>query len=105
MNRTFALAVIVLVTSVSLGVAAASQAPASPYPVADAIAKKVIQKYQTITCQQLLAEKAQTPNPQQVQTEQKAIQMLRQDPGMRKAFLDQVAAPIVNKMFECGMIP
>ena len=31
--------------------------------------------------------------------------MLRQDPAMRKAFLDIVAAPIANKMFECGMIP
>jgi len=24
---------------------------------------------------------------------------------MRQAFFNQVAAPIVNKMFECGMIP
>ncbi len=105
MNRSCAVAV--LASSLSLGALAAAQAPptASQFPVADAIAKKVIQKYQTISCQQLLAEKAQTPNPQQVQAEQKAIQMLRQDPAMRKQFLDQVAAPIVNKMFECGMIP
>jgi len=31
--------------------------------------------------------------------------MLRNDPQMRQAFVDKVAAPIVNKMFECGLIP
>ena len=31
--------------------------------------------------------------------------MLKSDPQMRTAFLNKVAAPIVNKMFECGMIP
>ena len=29
----------------------------------------------------------------------------REDPQMRQAFFNQIAAPIVNKMFECGMIP
>jgi hypothetical protein len=31
--------------------------------------------------------------------------MLRTDPQMRTAFINQVAAPIANKMFECGMVP
>jgi hypothetical protein len=31
--------------------------------------------------------------------------MLRNDPAMRTAFFNKVSAPIVNKMFECGMIP
>jgi hypothetical protein len=31
--------------------------------------------------------------------------MLRSDPARRAAFIDKVAAPIANKMFECGMIP
>ena len=31
--------------------------------------------------------------------------LLRNDPQMRTAFLNQVAAPIANKLFECGMIP
>ena len=30
---------------------------------------------------------------------------LRNDPQMRQAFINQVAGPIVNKMFECGMAP
>jgi hypothetical protein len=31
--------------------------------------------------------------------------MLRNDPQTRAAFLNKVAAPIANKMFECGTIP
>jgi hypothetical protein len=37
--------------------------------------------------------------------EQKALEMLKADPQMRSAFLNKVASPIANKMFECGMIP
>ena len=33
------------------------------------------------------------------------IGLLKNDPQMRTAFINQVAAPIANKMFECGMIP
>ena len=86
------------------GVVAAQQPPPQ-YPVMEGVAQKVIQKYQTASCKQLWAEKQQPPSPEQAQTQEKAVQMLRQDPAMRKAFIDRVAAPIVNKMFECGMIP
>ena len=79
--------------------------PAQQYPVMEGIAKKVIQKYQASSCQQLWAEKGQAPTAEQLQKQEKATQMLRQDGAMRKAFLDIVAAPIANKMFECGMIP
>ena len=61
----------------------------------------MIQYYQTASCQQLWAAKAQPPSAQ----EATATQTLRNDPAMRKAFIERVAAPIVNKMFECGMIP
>ena len=73
------------------------------HPVLDQVANKVIQKYQTSTCQQLWAERAnkQPPSPEQ----QKVIQFLKTDPQMRTLFLNKVAAPIANKMFECGMIP
>jgi hypothetical protein len=37
--------------------------------------------------------------------EQRVIQLLRNDPQMRAAFINKIAAPIANKMFECGMIP
>ena len=37
--------------------------------------------------------------------EQRVMQFLREDPQMRTAFFNKVSGPIVNKMFECGMIP
>ena len=42
---------------------------------------------------------------QKAEMEQRAIGLLRSDPQMRTAFINQVAAPIANKLFECGMIP
>ena len=35
----------------------------------------------------------------------RVIGLLQNDPQMRTAFINQVAGPIANKMFECGMIP
>ena len=75
------------------------------FPIMDKVAEKVIQKYQTSTCEQLWQEKAQGQGKPKPEMEQKAIQMLKQDPQMRQAFFNKISAPIVNKMFECGMIP
>src|SRR5271154_538945 len=73
------------------------------HPILDQVANKVILKYQNSTCQQLWAERAQKapPTPEQ----QKVVQFLKSDPQMRTLFLNKVAAPIANKLFECGMIP
>jgi hypothetical protein len=71
------------------------------YPILDRIAEKVIQKYQASSCEQLWQAKGQ-PHPPE---EQKAVGMLKSDPQMRTYFLNKVAAPIANKMFECGLIP
>ena len=71
----------------------------------EVIAQKIIEKYQTSSCQDLAKQKSQPPTGQQAQMEQRAIQMLRNDPQMRTAFINRVAAPIANKLFECGMIP
>ncbi len=35
----------------------------------------------------------------------RAVQLLPNDPQMRAEFINRVAAPIANKLFECGMIP
>ena len=75
------------------------------FPVMNMVADKVIQKYQSSTCEQLWQEKAQGQSKPKPEMEQRAVQMLKQDPQMRQAFFDKVAAPIVNKLFECGMIP
>ena len=76
---------------------------AQQYPVMDLIANKVIQKYQNSTCEQLWQQKAKKAPPSQ--QEQNAIQMLKSNPQMRAAFIDKIAAPVANKMFDCGMIP
>lgn len=80
---------------------AAAAGAKEQYPVMNMIAGKVIQKYQQSTCEQLWLKKGQ----QKSQQEQEAVQMLQVDPQMRQAFLNKVAGPIANKMFECGMIP
>ena len=76
---------------------------AQQYPIMDKIADKVVQKYQQSTCEQLWQKKSQKAPPSA--EEQKAIQLLKGDPQMREAFINKIAAPIANKMFECGMIP
>src|SRR6266496_2749642 len=78
---------------------------AQEFPIMDRIADKVIQKYQQATCEQLWQERAEKGKAPKPQMEQEALQMLKSDPQMRAAFINKVAAPIANKMFECGMIP
>ena len=90
---------VVVAASVVAGVAYAQ------YPIMDAVANKVVQKYQTSTCEQLWQEKAQKQGQPKPEMEQRAIKALQGDPQMRQAFFAKVSAPIVNKMFECGMIP
>ena len=92
-----------LVTSASALLCAAVSA--QDYPVLDRIAEKVVQKYQQSTCEQLWEERAQKGKAPKPQMEQEALDMLKSDPQMRAAFINKVAAPIANKMFECGMIP
>jgi hypothetical protein len=87
----FALALALLV----VGVAGAQ------YPILDMAADRVIQKYQQATCEQLWEQKGKP----KTQEEQDVIQFLRNDPQMRTVFINKVAAPVANKMFECGMIP
>ena len=94
MNKTRTLLAVCAVALVAAGVTYAQ------YPIMDMVAKKVVQKYQTSTCEQLWASKG-NHGPE----EQRLIGLLRSDPQMRQAFFNQISGPVVNKMFECGMIP
>jgi hypothetical protein len=67
------------------------------YPLLDMIAQKVIQKYQQSTCEQLWQQKSEPKPPM----EQEIIQKLRSDPQMSAEFINRVAAPVANKMFQC----
>ena len=78
---------------------------AGQYPIADMLADKIIQKYQTTSCQDLLAQKKAPATAQKEAREQRVTEALKKDPKMRQHFLNRIAGPVVNRMFECGMIP
>ena len=71
------------------------------FPIMDRVAEKVIQKYQSSTCEQLW----QNRGKQASEEEQRVIGFLKNDAQMRQAFFNKISGPVVNKMFECGMIP
>lgn len=73
------------------------------YPVLDAVANKVVARYQNSTCEQLMQQKAQKQPPKPA--EQKAMELLKTDMQMRHEFVGIVADPIVDKLIQCGMIP
>ena len=87
--------VLVTITALLIAVVAYAQSP-----IENMVANKVIQKYQSSTCEQLWQNKGQH-SPE----EQRVIGLLKNDPQMRQTFFNQIAGPVVNKMFECGMIP
>jgi hypothetical protein len=93
---------VLLISPLALTLATGTYAQ-DQYPILDKVAAKVIEKYQTTPCEVLLQKKAQ-PQPPSAQ-EVKVIQFLKSDPQMRTVFINKVAAPIANKMFDCGMIP
>jgi hypothetical protein len=67
----------------------------------DFIADRVIQHYQTATCEQLQQDKAEGPS----EMDKLALDFLRDDKQARVAFIDKIAATVANKMFQCGMFP
>jgi len=86
--------------AVSLLVGAGS-ALAQQNMLLDFAADQMIQKFQTSSCEQLKAAKAAP----QTDKQKEAKEFLQNDAQARAAFVNKVAAPVLNKMFECGMIP
>jgi hypothetical protein len=76
-------------------------AAGAQYMIMDIVANRVIEKYQTSSCEQLWQARGQPPSEEA----QRAINFLRNDPALRTQFFNQIAGPVMNKMFECGMIP
>jgi hypothetical protein len=83
----------------------APTAHAQPSPVADAIASKLVAKYQSSSCAQLAQERNTPKPPDKEAAVQRAAELLRQDAALRQSFVSKVAAPIVDKMIVCGFIP
>jgi hypothetical protein len=81
----------------------ANAQPPQQYPIMDKVANKIIAKYQNSTCNDLYQQKSQKAPPSA--EEQKVVAFLHNDPQMRAAFINKIAAPIANKLFECGLIP
>jgi len=74
---------------------------AQEYPIMDMVANKVVQKYQRASCEELWkerAERGQTRSPQ----EQHAIEILRNDPKMREAFINKDIADGLRFAFYIG---
>ena len=87
--------------AVALVLLCAGSAVAQEFPIVDMIANKVIQKYQQSNCEQLWQEKGKPKSAK----EQEFVQILKGNPQMRTEFINKVSPTIVNKMFECGMVP
>jgi hypothetical protein len=87
----------VLIVVVVLGVGVWSQRG----KVLDMAANEVTEKFNTATCEQLKAKKDEPPT----MVKKVALSLLHDDPAARTAFIDKVAAPVLNKMIECGMAP
>jgi hypothetical protein len=88
-------------STVAVGTLIVAGVAYAQFPIMDRVADKVIQKYQSSSCEQLWQQKGQPKSPE----EQRVVSLLQGDPQMRQAFFNKVSGPIVNKMFECGMIP
>jgi hypothetical protein len=95
MGRSFELAALVAALVIAGGAAFAQGM------LLDYAADRVIKKYTTETCEQIKAERDQPLS----EKDKLAIDFLHADEQARKFFIDKVAAPVANKMFECGLFP
>ena len=64
-------------------------------------AAEVIRQFEGASCEQIKARKDEPPTA----AKKAAIALLRDNEKARVAFIDRIAAPVLNKMIECGMAP
>src|SRR5262249_40945331 len=74
---------------------------AAQHPILDMLAGQVVDQYQKTSGEQLIAQRKKPKSPREMEL----IQMLKGDPQLRTEFINKIAGPVANKMFECGMIP
>jgi len=71
----------------------------------DYAADQMVDKFQTSSCEELKADKEKPKTDEQKAKAQSAKEFLQNDAQARATFVNKVAAPVLNKMFECGMLP
>ncbi len=77
----------------------------------DTAANFVIDKYQNASCEEVAdmqpksAEDAEADGGPDAKLQAKAIELLQNNPQLREEFINRVAGPIANRMFDCDLIP
>ena len=84
MNNRVTLAVVLAATITGIAYA--------QYPMVDMVASKVVQKYQSSSCEQLWQNRGKTANPE----EERILNFLRSDQGARQEFFNKIAGPVMN---------
>lgn len=74
--------------------------------VVDSVSEVILQQLERTSCQDFFAfleqrEQRQYQNPQ---IRERFTQMAQNNPEIREEFVGRIAAPIVNKMFECQLV-
>ncbi|NEO84400.1 MAG: hypothetical protein F6J87_09125 [Spirulina sp. SIO3F2] len=74
-------------------------------------ANLVIEKYQTASCEEVAqmqptsGDTIQGGDEKEAALKKKAIELLKNNPELREQFINRVAGPMANKMFECDLVP
>lgn len=99
------LGLMIVCAGLALAPAVAHAQPNVERPMIDSVAAKLVQKYQTSSCQQLAAERRAAKVPEREAAKQRVGEVLRHNPQVRREFVSKVAAPVADKMIVCGFIP
>ena len=102
MNRLLAVVVVLVYVSVAAVTTASGGADTGH---GRCTRRKWIQKLPECFMHRFDGEEDSAPTPRA--SPEAGLRRLRRcnNPAMRQAFIDKVAAPIANKLFDCGMIP
>jgi adenosyl cobinamide kinase/adenosyl cobinamide phosphate guanylyltransferase len=97
---------LMMITLAAAGAALfAGGARAQDHALVERLAERVVHKYAYATCAELADEHRHKPIGEHADIEEHAIREINNDPQMRREFIDRVAVPLANRMFECGFIP
>lgn len=95
----------IICAGLALAPAVVHAQPNIEQPMIDSVAAKLVQKYQTSSCQQLAAERRAPKVPEKEVAKKRVGEVLRQYPQVRREFVSKVAAPVADKMIQCGFLP